>query len=266
MVVVNYRTPNDLARFCQSVLIAPPEIEWHLTVVNVAVQGHDSTMLERIRHHYSEQGFLANFSGINELDNVGYARACNEAAARATEWDHDVLAFFNADVTLPAGAVDQCVAALVNNPDWGVVGPRQVDSKGRLTHAGIFGTLEHPQHRAWRQPNETQYGDIRPAVTVSGSAYFIRRSLWDLLTDCPKYRAAAPMAKGAFLPTPHYFEETYCSYHVQAHGAKVMYYGPVCIHHEWHQASPVGGWAERQFPISQKIFRQACDIHGIPHD
>jgi hypothetical protein len=101
---------------------------------------------------------------------------------------------------------------------------------------------------------------------VSGSAYFIKRKVWDFLTECPTYREVAPKARGAFLPTSHYFEETFCSYHAQAHGWKVMYYGPVVIRHEWHQASPVGGWAERQFPVSQKYFREACGRHGIPCD
>jgi GT2 family glycosyltransferase len=266
MICVNYRTPDDLARFCASVLAAPPQIDWHLSVVNVEVSRLDTAMTERIRHKFSEQGLESRFAAMNIHNNVGYARACNGAADRAKEGDHDFLAFFNADVALTPGAVDSCVAAFTDQAGWGVIGPRQVDSKGRLTHAGIFGTLDRPQHRAWRQPNSPQYADVVPAVTVSGSAYFMRRRLWDLLASCPLYRQVAPNAHGAFLPTAHYFEETYCSYHAQAHGWKVMYYGPVVIHHEWHQASPVGGWAERQFPISQKYFREACDVHGIPHD
>jgi GT2 family glycosyltransferase len=265
MVCVNYHTPHDLVAFCNSVLDAPPKTDWHLTLVNVEAQAADTHTTDRIWRKFREQELETRIAVLNTRENVGYARACNTAAASAV-WDHDFLVFLNADVMLIAGAVDDCVEALKSNPEWGVLGPRQVDSKERLTHAGIFGTLERPQHRAWRQPNGIQYADVREAVTVSGSAYFIRRSLWDLLTACPIYRQVAPDASGAFLPTPHYFEETYCSYHAQAHGSKVVYFGPVVVRHEWHQASPVGGWAERQFPVSQRIFRDACDVHGIPHD
>jgi GT2 family glycosyltransferase len=266
MVCVNYRTPDDLARFCYSVLAAPPQIDWHLTAVNVAFQPADSFTLARIGERFAETGLEKHFTGLNLLDNVGYGRACNLAASRADPWEHEFLAFFNADVVLPAGAIDECVAAMQANPEWGVLGPRQVNSAGRMTHAGIFGTLDRPQHRAWHLLNRDEYGDIRQAVTVSGSAYFIRRNLWDYLTDCLLYREVAPDAKGAFLPTSHYYEESWCSYHAQAHGWKVMYYGPVTIIHEWHKASPVGGWAEKQFPISQRYFREACDKHRIPHD
>lgn len=266
MVVVNYHTPHDLVTFCQSVLAAPPQTDWHLTAVNVEVQRRDQEASERMEQRFVEHGLLKHWGGLNLLDNVGYARACNTAAARADPWDHDVLAFFNADITLPPDAVDRCVDALLGHDDWAVLGPRQIDSKGRLTHAGIFGTLDRPQHRAWRQPDGPQYTDVVQAVTVSGSAYFIKRSIWDFLAACPTYQQVAPEARGAFLPTSHYFEETWCSYHAQAHGWKVIYYGPVVIHHEWHQASPVGGWAERQFPISQRYFREACDAHGIAHD
>jgi GT2 family glycosyltransferase len=266
MVCVNYQTPHDLATFCQSVLAAPPAMDWHLTVINVEMQMRDSLMLEYLEQEFAQQNLMSNFTGLSVLDNVGYARACNVAADRAREWDHSVLAFFNADVILPPGAVDECAAVLEEHPDWAVLGPRQADSLGRVTHAGIFGTLDRPRHRAWRQPNGPHYGDIQEAVTVSGSAYFIKRDVWDFLTDCPIFRDVAPHAHGAFLPTHHYYEETWCSYHAQAHGWKVIYYGPVVINHEWHQASPVGGWAERQFPISQKYFREACDAHGIPHD
>jgi GT2 family glycosyltransferase len=265
-VVVNYRTPKDLSTFCDSILAAPPQAEWRLTVVNSAAQPEDVLMLRKIHARFSAEGVGHRLVGYNEHRNVGYARGCNTASLMASAFDHDYLAFFNADVVLPPGAVDACLAALEDHDDWAVLGPRQLDSRGRLTHAGIFGTLERPQHRAWQHYNGDQYGDVREAVTVSGSAYFIRRSVWDELTACPLYREVAPDAKGAFLPTNHYFEETYCSYHAQAHGWKVMYYGPVCVIHEWHKASPVGGWAETQFPISRRYFREACDVHGIKHD
>lgn len=62
------------------------------------------------------------------------------------------------------------------------------------------------------------------------------------------------------------FEETFASYFARARGYRCVFYGAVTIVHRWHSASPVGGWAEQQFPISQAIFRDACDRMGIPRD
>jgi GT2 family glycosyltransferase len=180
--------------------------------------------------------------------------------------NNEVLAAFNADTVLTPHVLEDCVNALHQNEDWGVLGPHQVDKQGLTTHAGIFGTNDAPQHRAWHQKDSPEYHDIQEAVTVSGSAYFVKRSVWDKLTVCPIYAEKYPEALGAFLPTPHYYEETFCSYHSRAHGFKVMYYGMASMIHKWHTATPLGGWAEEQLPISQGIFREMCDLHGISHD
>jgi GT2 family glycosyltransferase len=258
VVVVNYKTPEDLESFLCSWVRYPPTGPHNLTVVNVSPAQEDEAIIPAWRH-------TLGFRYHCWSDNVGYARACNHGASEGTG---DIIAFFNADVRLTEHALDECAQALRDNPTWGVLGPRQVDDHNKITHAGIFGTNTAPAHRAWQNHDHPNlYGDIREAVTVSGSAYFIKRALWEELTVCPKYREVAPFhSEGAFLPTQHYFEETWCSYHARAHGWHVMYYGPVKIVHRWHKASPVGGWAEKQFPASQQLFRMACQHHGIAHD
>lgn len=195
--------------------------------------------------------------------NIGYARCINLGASYG---ENPVIAAFNADCVLTPDLLQNCEDALLANSDWGALGPTQVDQKGRFTHAGIFGTNDQPRHRGWKEIDSGQYDDIQEGVTVSGSAYFIKRAVWDVLTNCPIYKKLHPGAVGAFLPTPHYYEETFCSYHCRAHGYKVMYYGKAKMIHKWHQASPVGGWAEQQMPISREIFREMCDAHDIEHD
>lgn len=275
LICVSYHTPRDMARWADSVLMAKPsECNWHVTMINVEARSEDIKELAAINDRFHESG--EPMSGWNLDDNWGYARSCNFAAKECEPYEPDYLAFFNADVTLTPGAIDECIAAMEDHPDWGVLGPRQINSKGLVTHAGIFGREDKPRHRAWQMPNHPRYGDVAEAVTVSGSAYFVRADCWYELIDCVTYKEiveeltppddVARRSLGAFLPTKHFFEETWCSYHARAHGWKVVYYGPVIVHHEWHQASPVGGWAERQFPLSQRLFRQACDKHGIAHD
>lgn len=254
LIVVNYHTPTDLDQFLASLDRHPPATAATLTVVDVAAGN-------RYEHTFDWAGGTARRHGI--VSNIGYARACNLAADRGTS---DVIALFNADIELSAGAVDDCHDALLAHSEWGIVGPRQVDHARRIRHAGIFGSHASPVHRGWREPDRGQYTDVREAVTVSGSAYFVKRTVWNDLTDCALFRDIAPDARGAFLPTAHYYEETWCSYHAWAHGHKVMYYGPATIIHKWHRASPVGGWAERQMPLSRDYFRSACDLHMIPRD
>lgn len=257
-VVVNYRTSADLDRFLQTWTEHQPSHQWNLVVANVDPLDADL----RVAENYSDP--LVTHTVHDQ--NVGYARACNAAAYG----DADVFAFFNADVWFRGDAVERVMLAMEDNPDWGVVGPRQVDSHNRLTHAGIFGTNRRPQMRAWHLRADGEYVDVSPAVTVSGAAYFVKAEAWWQLTNCETYQQSASSlgigpAAGAFLPTPHYYEETWCSYHASAHGWPVMYFGQATMVHEWHKASAMGV-AERQMPESRRLFRAACADHGIECD
>ena len=162
-----------------------------------------------------------------------------------------------------------------------VYGPKQRDEKGNITHAGIFGTNTKPQHRGWKakDPGDELFRDTLGAVTVSGSAYFVKKAVWENLTYDPQYiellgylvgSGKVPswsiLSDGAFLPTPHYYEETWCSYFARHRGYSVIYDGHVSIGHSWHASSDVGGEQDSMFKVSQSIFRDACDLMGIERD
>lgn len=258
VVMVNYRTPDDALGFADSYLESRIG-ESSLWVANVDPTERDADVVDLA---------LINMTGEHGLvtwdENVGYARACNDAALYG---NREIIGFFNADTRLSPGLLREIVAGFDRHPSWAIVGPRQYDDQNRITHAGIFGTEAQPKLRGWKEYDIGQFNDVdENAVSVSGSAYFIHRNVWQILTDCPIYREIAPEADGAFLPTQHYYEETWCSYHARAHGYCVVYYGAVGMLHRWHQASPVGGFAERVMPMSQQMFRDACDLHGIDHD
>lgn len=278
LIVVNYKTPRDLSRFCDSVLTAPPKTDWRLTVMDVCAPENDHTWTQ-IADRFRAADLKAQAGCCSLPENIGYGRACNFGVYQTVGLRHGAqsgyLAFFNADVTLMPGAVDEIVEAMDAHPDWGIVGPRQVDSRGHITHAGIFGTEDRPQHRAWQRPNHHSFGDVAEAITVSGAAMFVREQCWHELTQCPLYvrlnpTLGTPLSEwGAFLPTPFYYEETWCCYHARAHGWKVVYYGPVLVEHEWHQSVKQNGkeqWATKCFNDSRTMFRAACDLHGIAHD
>lgn len=257
VVVVNYRTPGDLKEFCDSYQEYKMK-DSRLFICNVDPLFEDE--------HVANDAFMSPgpVTVENTSQNIGYARATNLMASYGTG---DTIAIFNADTVLTRDLLHTCTAALHCESDYGIVGPRQYDERGRITSAGIFGTLVSPKHRGWMEHDTGQYNDWSDqCVTVSGSAYFIKRHVWQELTDCPLYQRVAPDALGAFLPTEHYYEETWCSYHAQFHGYKVVYFGAVGMMHKWHRASTLGGVAERHMPKSQEYFRHACDEHGIPHD
>jgi GT2 family glycosyltransferase len=202
-------------------------------------------------------------------ENVGYSHACNYMASKS---NGDVLALLNGDVWLTSTDVANIQDIFDNNPDIHILGPKQRDEKGFITHAGIIGTNTAPKHRGWREhdPYDLLYKDRVECVTVSGSAYFVRRDVWEAMSNHPEYKKIAPNAMGAFLPTPHYYEETWCSYFARHLGYNVVYDGSVSIGHSWHASTPKPGegvsHADKYFPISREIFRKACDHFGIERD
>jgi GT2 family glycosyltransferase len=274
IVVVNYQSDADTQRFLRSLEENAPDCQFSVMRVNVGTAPFSglwpgyrmssfpfapSSTWDLLSGTQNGRGMQLD---INE--NVGYARACNMAAALV---DGEILGLFNADTAFLPGTLDAVLAAFDANGRWGVVGPKQVNDRGEITHAGIFGTHRAPAHRGWREQDRGQYEDTLEAITVSGSAYFVRRAAWQELSFCrinERLCREAPAAHiGAFLPTMHYYEETWCSYHAAAHDWKVMYFGEAKMLHQWHQASPVGGWAEQQMPVSRQFFRRACDEHSI---
>jgi hypothetical protein len=254
IVVVNFHTPDDLEQCIESLEMDPPKVDATLTIVEVDDEDYI--------HEFTWGGGLPGRT-IGVAGNLGYARACNLATY---DTENPIIGLFNADVVFRPGVIDACHGAMKENRRWGALGPRQVDERNLIRHAGIFGTFASPLHRGWNESDYGQYNDIRPAVTVSGSAYFVRRAAWREMTECDLYREIAPDALGAFLPTPHYYEETWLSYHLQAHHWAVTYFGAVSMIHKWHRASPIGGTADQQMEVSKAMFQAACEHHGIPHD
>lgn len=260
LCVINYNTRQLLNRFLDCLhndLHEVPKV-WNLYIADNGSQDDSASWLK-----YNFERYKINKLYMN--DNIGYSGACNQLAARGSS---DIIALLNADVWITSEALVRAQKIFDDNPDIHILGPKQRDENGLITHAGIVGTNTSPAHRGWRQSdfNDELYKDRVPCVTVSGSAYFIRREVWNTLTNHPQYREMYPDAAGAFLPTPHYYEETWCSYFARHLGYNVVYDGSISIGHSWHKSSPVGGEADSKFKESQEIFRKACDYIGIERD
>lgn len=264
IVVVNYRTPNSLHRFLESLVNYPPSVPYNVWVYNVSPQYKDL----RIVSDFSRK--LLTLKAMGADDNVGYGRAVNNAGARGS---HDVIAVFNADVEVTPGSLDNCRQALIDQEDWGLLGPRQIDSAGLITHGGIVGPPDDPRFRTFKS-HHSGYEDVLDDVpTIMGSAVFIKRTVWNELRACPLYQGFGTtfygrIPVGPFLETQLYFEETWAAYHARKHGWKVVYYGSVTMGHEWHVSIDLHA-ADIQntwFDKSQEDFRACCRAHEIVHN
>lgn len=264
LCIVNYNTRPMLQRMLD---MLHSDLNYTKKLWKLHICDNDSAddswkWLESVKDKY-----LINTAWKNK--NVGYSAACNMMASKT---DSDIICLLNADVWMTSEDVVKVQKIFDQNPDIHILGPKQRDESGRITHAGIVGTNTAPKHRGWREfdADDILYRDRINCVTVSGSAYFIRRSVWDALTNDQEYRKMYPEAIGAFLPTPHYYEETWCSYFARHRGYSVVYDGSVSIGHSWHASSPKPGegysHADAQFKTSQQIFRTACDTIGIERD
>jgi len=251
LIVVNYHTDDLLQRFIDSYVEFYPSCRSDLLIVNVDADGH---------HKFESHGF----SVVNDLDNCGYARACNWGAYLNQDRARN-LAFFNADTRfVDNNCVDYCVDFLDSNDNVAAVGPLQYSSQGKVTHGGIFGDNTSVVFRGWQKPPSDQYRNNQPAVTVSGSAYFTKSVVWKEMHDCHIFREQFPSALGAFPPFKMYYEETSYSYHVRDHGYDVWYVGEAEMIHE-HAKSPESDLS-RSMNESRMGFRKFMDAHGIAHD
>ncbi len=258
LVVVSYRTPADLDAFMVSLVANPPSVDWSVTIVNVAPTEADRAAARLWSERLGDRCLIA----IETATNVGYGAAANRGA---TIGNREVLAIFNADVEFFRGVLDECYEAILTEPSWGVLGPRQVDGRNGITAAGIFGTPEQPRHRGWRELDRGQYSDIRDdAVYVAGSAMFVRRHTWLELACCPSYQRAMPGSSGALLETPQlYFEDSWLSRHAAAHGYANVYLGSTRLVHYWHRSFRANK-APESMKASRELFRQVCDAHDPP--
>jgi GT2 family glycosyltransferase len=114
---------------------------------------------------------------ILEEDNIGYAPACNRAAAVATG---DWLFFLNPDAEAAPDCLEQLLAAADRHPQSGIVTPQVLLPDGRinageneihLTGIAWCGGYGHP-------PED---GPERPVFITTGAAMLVRRDLYEQL-------------------------------------------------------------------------------------
>jgi GT2 family glycosyltransferase len=118
---------------------------------------------------------------LNEK-NLGFAGACNRAAAVATG---DLLFFLNNDLVLLPRWLEPMLAAFNRFPDAGLVGNVQLNvTTGAVDHTGIyFNHQGKPAHRT-DLPATTRWLGLpayRVAAALTGACFGLRRAVWQQL-------------------------------------------------------------------------------------
>lgn len=250
IIVVNYKRYDLTKRFIDTFLLNEPKSSYTLTIVDNAFEGF-----------VAGEDFPCKV--LMSSENLGYAKAINWAAS---ETDSKYIGIFNNDVSFTnSECIDRCIQFLEDNPDVGVVGPKQLDSRGRITHAGIVGPGDQPKHRAWLQRDTGDYDENIEVLTVIGAAMVVRREAWEAVMADEVFRKHWPDALGAMPEHFLYFEETALNYMMPRFGYKVYYVGEAVCNHEWHQS--IGQFGDNNaFKESQALFRAMLDDMGILHD
>lgn len=266
LLVVNYNTPDLLRRFLDTL-----HSDYEPDVYNVYIADNGST--DGLSHKIisslqdSKSWGDIKLAGVFQNENIGYSAAINKMAAISSG---DILCAINADTAFTTTHVKQVQESFDSTPDMAICGVKQMDEQQRIRHGGIFWDgVSNPMHRGWNEhdPLDFKYKDKIRCWTVSGSIYYVRRNIWNELLSCPIFCDLFPEAEGAFLPTPHFFEETFCSVHAQHHGYQVWYDGTVeTAIHTWHASSDVGDASRKYFDISRQIYIHACNAEGIVHE
>jgi len=262
LLLVNYNTKDLLKRFLDKLHEDDDGRTWTLSVADNGSTDDSVRFLHEHRDDYNIKDVFIN-------ENIGYSAAINQMAASTY---NEFLCAVNADTWFSTNHVREMLKGFEDNSNMGVCGPKQLDEKGFIRHAGIFWPMINaykPKHRGWslQDPKDQLYKDLVECWTVSGSIYYVRRSVWDEAFNHPGYKELFPEAKGPFLPTPHFFEETFFSQMAHHLGHEVWYNGTAeTAGHTWHASSTPGEASKKFFRISQGIYVETCDKLGIVHE
>jgi GT2 family glycosyltransferase len=182
--IANWNCRPLLRRCLRSLRPAKQGVPLEVIVVDNASTDGAAEMVERL---------FPKATLIRNQENVGFARANNQAARRARG---RYLFFLNNDAVVPAGAVRKLIAFAKAHPEAGLIGPRLCDAAGRpqISFRGkpTVGALLHRTclfrwtglfrgaRRHWRA-RDGDFTTTRPVEVLMGAALLAPR---DAFVDC----------------------------------------------------------------------------------
>jgi len=194
---------------------------------------------------------------ILRKENLGYARGCNVGAEACNS---PIIGFLNMDTAFTED-IQPMINYLWRKKDVAVVGPKQVDSNGIIRFGGVvfrlsgakpwMKTLVGSYHRGWAEKDVGLYEDVIDSHYVSGSAFFMRRELFDKVGGFDERLSL-------------YFEDNLMCLRLQKLGYRAVYFGQVKMKHEWKKSD---NKRERNKRLWESLnnFRSICEKEGLKH-
>ena len=177
IVLVSYNAQEDLRACLSSLSDAARRTPHEIVVVdNASTDGSADAV---------EQGW-PDVRVVRNADNVGFARANNQAVAITSA---PLILLLNSDTIAPPGSIDRLVGMLGARPEVAAIGPRLVDVTG--TPELSFGRMVGPWAELWQKVigrlHARGFGPARRYVErmthrehapdwVSGACLLVRRS------------------------------------------------------------------------------------------
>lgn len=176
IVVVNFKTPELTLACLRSLREFAPSCRHEIILVD---NGSEDDIRERVEEEFPEIKFIE--TGLN----VGFSRANNLAIHNS---NGEFVVLFNSDARLIAPVWDSLIDLMRANPEWGVLGSREVDAKGRFQlSCGHFPSFSNEIIRKImhyrlsindpliRDYLDEKYSSLGQVDWVSGSCMMIRR-------------------------------------------------------------------------------------------
>lgn len=188
---------------------------------------------------------------IYNTENLGYSQACNQGAAFGKS---KIIGFLNCDTAF-IEVISPMIDYLEENDDIAAVGPKQIDSNGLIRFAGVvfekcaMRTLVGSYHRGWGENDIGKYDDIIDSHYISGSAFFIKRKIFD---EVGGWESRLPL----------YFEDNLMCLRLQKRKYRTVYYGKTKMIHEWMKSNNPGERNKRLW-TSISEFRKICASEGL---
>ncbi len=201
---------------CLESLLAHADVPYELIVVDNASSDRTPELLDRLR----------NVTVLRNEANVGFGRACNQAAERA-QGEH--LLFLNNDAELAPHCLSALLETVVADPRCGAVGGRLVLPDGRLQEAGSIlwddGSAE--SYGRSLDPFASEFSYRREVDFCSGALLLVRRGLFEKLGGFDDRFA------------PAYYEDADLCMGIRRLGYRVVYQPAATARHQEHGSSSV---------------------------
>jgi GT2 family glycosyltransferase/glycosyltransferase involved in cell wall biosynthesis len=189
---------------------------------------------------------LQSLTVISNRENVGFTKACNQGARRASG---EFVLFLNNDTEPQPGWLDALLDLMWSDDRIGIAGCKLVYPDGRLQEAGgiIFNDGSGWNYGRLDDPNDPRYCYVREVDYVSGAALLVHHDLLRRLNYFDEHYSSG------------YYEDTDLCFGARSLGYKVMY-SPfsIVVHHEGASSGrDIGrGMKQHQAVNKQKFVRK----------